>query len=158
MQRWMTVWWCQSTKGYRPRTKPNQVFPGHLLAKHVDSCLCPICKHLKVSIYFCFLPIALWKGKIPTLSDACKTPPVIKHHTANEKTLPWNVWVMIFRATFQRESKQKHKSNFQQIKEVGWLSITHSAHTSEKSHWLCSEVSSSPRGGKSGKPPPPPPS
>lgn len=89
MQRWMTTWWCQSTKGSTPGTKPNHVFPGDFLAKHIDSCLCfypyPICKSLKVSNYFCFLPGALWKGKIPTLSDPCKTPSVIKHHTANEK-------------------------------------------------------------------------
>lgn len=82
MQRWMTVWWCQSTKGYTPGTKPNHIFPGHLLAKHLDSCrcfyLCPMCKHLKVSIYFCFLLYGREKSSQYLM-------PVIKHHIANEK-------------------------------------------------------------------------
>lgn len=70
--------------------EPNQI--TFLLVTFWQNTLTPVSvstsvsfASLKVSIYFCFLLIALWKGKIPILSDACKTPSVIKHHIANEK-------------------------------------------------------------------------
>lgn len=101
------------------QTKPR--FPGHYLAKHVDSCpcfyLCPMCKWLKASIYLCFLPIALWKGKIPMLSDSCKTPSVIKHHTANEKYPTLKCLSYDIQINFSKRVKAK-TTNFQQIKEA----------------------------------------
>lgn len=76
------------------------------------------------------------EGKKPTLSDPCKTPSVNKHHIHNEKQPTLKCLSFIIQTDFSnKESKQKNKSNFQQIKGVElWLTVLFTLLTRQKSH------------------------
>lgn len=120
-----------------PGTKPNHLLLVTFLAKSwfqpLCFCLCPIHKSLKVSV----LVFSCWwfnGTENPALSDPWKMPSVNKHHKNTMKSnLLRNVWVSLFRLTFQTKSpSKKHRSNFQQIKRAGlWLTLSYS---------LCSHV------------------
>lgn len=59
----------------------------------------------------------LMEGENPTLSDPNKTPSVNKNHMHNEKQPTLKCLSFIIQTDFSnKELKQKHQSNFQQIK------------------------------------------
>lgn len=101
-------------KGIYTWNQTKSRFSGHYLAKHVDSCLCfsVPCANVWRS-QFIFVSCELLYGREKSLRYLIP----VKHHQwlstiePMKNTLPWNVWVMIFRATFQRESKQKQQTS-----------------------------------------------
>lgn len=148
----MTVWWYQSTKKSTPGTEPNHLsVVTFWQRKKVDSSLSVSvsASHAKAwKFQCCFCPVdCLMEGKTHTLSDPHKMPSVNKHHIHNEKQPTLKCLSFIIQTDFSnKEPKQKHKSNFQQIKEVElWLTPYYSFCSRV---WevipLCSEVSSPP--------------
>lgn len=105
MQRWMTVWWCQSTKGSTPGTKPNHVFlvttwQSTLTLVSVSSSV-PRSRFIFVSCH-CFM-----EGKKSPCYLICKIPSVIKHHIANEKYPTLKCLSYDIQSNFSKRVKEK---------------------------------------------------
>lgn len=121
------------------QTKPP--FGCHFLAKKVDCSLyvSASVSYAKIWTSQCwFFPAdCLMEGKNSTLSDPCKTPSVNKHRIHNEKQPTLKCLTFIIQTDFSnKESKQKHISNFQQIKGGGIMtnSVLFTLLTRLKSH------------------------
>lgn len=120
----MTASWYQSTKKPTPRTKPNHLlvvtFWRRKLTPGSVSVSFPYAKvwRSQCGVYFSWL----FNGTPPHYLIPAKRHQWISTRHTIKTNLPWKVWVSLFRLTFQTESKQKRKSNFQHIKGVElWL-------------------------------------